>query len=64
MPLPTHTFAASPLNTARLHDVALQAMTDALRQCQGNVSAAAKLLGVSRNTIYRKKDQLPSDVWH
>ena len=49
--------------SARLQDVALQAMTDALRQCQGNVSAAAKLLGVSRNTIYRKKDQLPPDVW-
>jgi sigma-54 dependent transcriptional regulator, acetoin dehydrogenase operon transcriptional activator AcoR len=47
----------------RLHDVALQTMTDALRQCQGNVSAAAKLLGVSRNTIYRKKEQLPPDVW-
>nr|WP_108374987.1 sigma-54-dependent Fis family transcriptional regulator [Limnohabitans sp. T6-5] len=47
----------------RLQDVALQAMTDALRQCRGNVSAAAKLLGVSRNTIYRKKDQLPADVW-
>jgi transcriptional regulator of acetoin/glycerol metabolism len=38
-------------------------MTDALRQCRGNVSAAAKLLGVSRNTIYRKKDHLPPDVW-
>ena len=47
----------------RLQDVALQAMADALRQCQGNVSAAAKLLGVSRNTIYRKKEQLPADVW-
>jgi len=57
-PLAAHTVTAP-----RLQDVALQAMTDALRQCQGNVSAAAKLLGVSRNTIYRKKDQLPSDVW-
>jgi transcriptional regulator of acetoin/glycerol metabolism len=60
--------AATPLpppttSAARLQDVALQAMTDALRQCQGNVSAAAKLLGVSRNTIYRKKEQLPTDVW-
>ena len=63
MESPINAFAASPLSTARLQDVALQAMTDALRQCQGNVSAAAKLLGVSRNTIYRKKDQLPSDVW-
>ena len=34
-----------------------------LRQHQGNVSAAAKALGVSRNTFYRKKDQLPQDVW-
>jgi transcriptional regulator with PAS, ATPase and Fis domain len=47
----------------RLQDLALQAMTETLRQCKGNVSAAAKLLGVSRNTIYRKKDQLPPDVW-
>jgi transcriptional regulator with PAS, ATPase and Fis domain len=47
----------------RLQDVALQTMTETLRQCKGNVSAAAKLLGVSRNTIYRKKDQLPPDVW-
>ena len=51
------------IGTPRLQDVALQAMTDALRQCHGNVSAAAKLLGVSRNTIYRKKDHLPTDVW-
>lgn len=48
---------------SRLQDVALQAMTETLRQCKGNVSAAAKLLGVSRNTIYRKKEQLPPDVW-
>ncbi len=48
----------------RLEDVTLQTMAEALRRCRGNVSAAAKLLGVSRNTIYRKKDQLPADVWH
>jgi transcriptional regulator of acetoin/glycerol metabolism len=59
----TNPFAAPATSAARLQDVALQAMTDALRQCQGNVSAAAKLLGVSRNTIYRKKEQLPADVW-
>lgn len=55
---------SSPASPATLGDVALQAMADALRQCQGNVSAAAKLLGVSRNTIYRKRDQLPPDVLH
>ncbi|WP_101049305.1 sigma-54-dependent Fis family transcriptional regulator [Macromonas nakdongensis] len=48
---------------AKLEDMTLQAMADALRRCHGNVSAAAKALGVSRNTIYRKKDQLPPDVW-
>ena len=47
----------------RMEEVALEAMAAALRQCRGNVSAAAKLLGVSRNTIYRKKDLLPQDVW-
>ncbi|MEK7346209.1 MAG: sigma-54-dependent Fis family transcriptional regulator [Pseudomonadota bacterium] len=63
-PLPPTPLATSVSKGApRLQDVALQAMTDALRQCHGNVSAAAKLLGVSRNTIYRKKDHLPGDVW-
>ncbi|MCB4366128.1 sigma-54-dependent Fis family transcriptional regulator [Hydrogenophaga taeniospiralis] len=46
----------------RLQDVALSAMAQMLRLHKGNVSAAAKALGVSRNTIYRKKDQLPPDV--
>ena len=43
----------------RLQDVALHAMAQMLRQHKGNVSAAAKALGVSRNTIYRKKGLLP-----
>lgn len=47
-----------------LQDVALSAMAQMLRQHKGKVSAAAKALGVSRNTIYRKKDQLPQDVWN
>ena len=72
---PMHMFAsealqASPSDTTampepeghRLQDVALGAMAQMLRLHKGNVSAAAKALGVSRNTIYRKKDQLPPDV--
>jgi len=47
----------------RLENVALDAMAHALRTTKGNVSVAAKMLGVSRNTIYRKKAQLPDDVW-
>jgi sigma-54 dependent transcriptional regulator, acetoin dehydrogenase operon transcriptional activator AcoR len=62
-PYPSSVLGPMPTGPAStLGDVALQAMADALRQCRGNVSAAAKMLGVSRNTIYRKKDQLPHDL--
>jgi sigma-54 dependent transcriptional regulator, acetoin dehydrogenase operon transcriptional activator AcoR len=50
------------LDGHRLQDVALGAMAQMLRLHKGNVSAAAKALGVSRNTIYRKKHLLPPDV--
>lgn len=53
---------ASQSDGQRLQDVALSAMAQMLRLHKGNVSAAAKALGVSRNTIYRKKDLLPPDV--
>lgn len=49
--------------SAKLENVALDAMAQALRSTGGNVSVAAKMLGVSRNTIYRKKALLPADVW-
>lgn len=45
-----------------LQDVTVSAMAQMLRLHKGNVSAAARALGVSRNTIYRKKDLLPPDV--
>jgi len=51
-------------NGQRLQDVALEAMTKMLQHHKGNVSAAAKALGVSRNTVYRRKEQLPPDVWN
>ncbi len=41
-----------------LQEVELQAIQSALARCGGNVSAAARLLGVSRNTIYRKVPEL------
>jgi transcriptional regulator of acetoin/glycerol metabolism len=59
-------WAANPparSDSTRLENVALDAMAQALRNTGGNVSVAAKLLGVSRNTIYRKKALLPADVW-
>ncbi len=45
-----------------LQDVTINAMAQMLRLHKGNVSAAAKALGVSRNTIYRKKNLLPPDL--
>ena len=44
-------FAAS---AARLEDVELLTIQKTLDEHRGNVSAAARILGVSRNTIYRK----------
>ncbi|MBA4261611.1 MAG: sigma-54-dependent Fis family transcriptional regulator [Comamonadaceae bacterium] len=56
---PSEMKEASQPDGQRLQDVALTAMAQMLRLHKGNVSAAAKALGVSRNTIYRKKDLLP-----
>jgi transcriptional regulator of acetoin/glycerol metabolism len=56
------TIAAAPAGTVdtlqlprgRLEDVAASVIAQAVAQHGGNVSAAARALGVSRNTIYRK----------
>ncbi|AOJ00146.1 sigma-54-dependent Fis family transcriptional regulator [Burkholderia sp. LA-2-3-30-S1-D2] len=45
---------ATAAGDARLQDVAASAIAAALARHGGNVSAAARALGVSRNTIYRK----------
>ena len=54
---------ASEEDSGCLQDVTLAAMAQTLRLHKGNVSTTAKALGVSRNTIYRKKNMLPPDVW-
>ncbi len=58
-----HAPCAPAAAAANLNDLTLQAIAETLRECRGNVSAAARRLGISRNTLYRRKDQLPSDVW-
>ncbi|MCB1900175.1 sigma-54-dependent Fis family transcriptional regulator [Cognatazoarcus halotolerans] len=48
---------AAPLGagaTARLDQIELDAIQRALNEAGGNVSAAARRLGISRNTLYRK----------
>ncbi len=47
----THTPAAPVQN---LHDLSLKAIEQALENARGNVSAAARQLGISRQTLYRK----------
>ena len=61
--MPQPPSAPPRFESTKLENVALEAMAQALRSTGGNVSVAAKMLGVSRNTIYRKKAQLPADVW-
>lgn len=41
-------------NPINLDDLESRAIQDALETCRGNVSAAARMLGISRNTIYRR----------
>lgn len=59
---PAEMKAAGQTDGLSLQDVTMTAMAQMLRLHKGNVSAAARALGVSRNTIYRKKDLLPPDV--
>lgn len=43
-----------PPPSARMEDAERQAISEALRRCHGNLTAAAGALGVSRSTLYRK----------
>ncbi len=56
---PPGTAPASPASGS-----AAQALEQLLEQCQGNVSEAARQLGVSRSTIHRRIQQLQLGVRH
>ena len=62
--IPVNQLQPRPNEAFNLENVAIDAIAQALRTSKGNVSAAAKLLGVSRNTIYRKKHLLPDEAWN
>jgi sigma-54 dependent transcriptional regulator, acetoin dehydrogenase operon transcriptional activator AcoR len=49
--LTTETAMAGQINLGRLETMAIR---NAIRECRGNLSAAARALGVSRTTLYRK----------
>jgi transcriptional regulator of acetoin/glycerol metabolism len=42
-----------------LEQIELQAIQETIRHCNGNISAAARQLNVSRTTLYRKLKQSP-----
>jgi transcriptional regulator with PAS, ATPase and Fis domain len=44
-------------STRRRDDIVQEAMVAALRECDGNVSEAARRLGVARSTLYRRMPQ-------
>ena len=50
--------ARTGLEGIKLEQLTRDLMAQALAACDGNVSAAARQLGISRNTFYRKKAQL------
>jgi DNA-binding NtrC family response regulator len=58
---------ASPVGATRgptlqLHDLERWAISEAMRQTAGNMRQAAQLLGISRDTLYRKLHELGVDV--
>lgn len=46
--------ANTEVSVDELHTVECRTIETALRQCKGHVSKAAKMLGISRATLYRK----------
>jgi len=49
----------SSMYTDSLEQIELQAIQETIRHCNGNISAAARQLNVSRTTLYRKLKQAP-----
>ncbi|WP_434034123.1 sigma-54-dependent Fis family transcriptional regulator [Cupriavidus sp. a3] len=54
-----HALASAPpaAQPTRLAEVEVQAIVATVRAHHGNISAAAKALGISRNTVYRKMEE-------
>jgi transcriptional regulator of acetoin/glycerol metabolism len=47
-------FPAQTMPAERLYHLEMAAIRQAVTECGGNISAAARRLGISRNTLYRK----------
>lgn len=51
------TLTSLPEQSTGLHDMERQAVETALRKCEGNISQAAELLGISRPALYRRMEK-------
>ncbi len=51
------TLTSLPEQATGLHDMERQAVETALRKCEGNISQAAELLGISRPALYRRMEK-------
>jgi len=54
--------AAPPEDFGSLHEIGCQATRRSLEAAGGNISAAARQLGISRNTLYRRLRQLTPEA--
>ncbi len=55
---PSMSTPPAPGPSLRLHDIEAWAIAEALKQTEGNKRRAAQLLGISRDTLYRKLEEM------
>lgn len=60
VPFPTPTFGAEP-RVQKMEELEAKAIEDAISQYKGNLTEAAKALGIGRATLYRKVKQYQID---
>lgn len=48
----------NPVSVKSLKDIERNAVTDALQMCGGNISKAARQLGISRKTFYKRMKEI------
>jgi transcriptional regulator of acetoin/glycerol metabolism len=58
---PSYPLAAVPGRAMTLEDWELHGIKASLRECAGNISLAAKNLGITRTTLYRKIERFGLD---
>lgn len=60
LPFPSPSVGASP-NVQKMDDIEAKAIENAIAQYRGNLTEAAKALGIGRATLYRKVKQYQID---